>query len=630
MLPPLLLERLRAWWRYGHPLGQIRRGDGCLRARIPSTRWDWQLNRAIHAAAAAATPYDKRVSMHTLRHCFATRICSSKKGRTCRAHPKGGCSDTRKDRHHRRLHQLKVMSAIEQCRSAALGGDTCCAARPGEQPQIAYNSCRNRHCPPSARGSPAHSALARGSPGRPAAGAVLPRRVHAAGADRHNQLLQQGSRLWAAVRDRRPNPAHHRCRPQAPGSPDRGHAGAAHLGLGAHPPSARARHRARRRSRPRRQARCWVGCKPGFFLPVRVLSRLFRRLFLEQLERAHRGGQLRFFGEYADLADRARFAQWLVPLRKTEWVVYAKRPFAGPQAVLAHLSRYTHRVAISNRRLLAFDQRGVTFRWKDYRAKGRTRHKTMTLAAEEFMRRFLLHVLPGRFHRIRHYGLLANAARKENLAAPRALLHQPLPQPGEPRNPSRWRHRPSCAAIAVRHDRHRDAPTPPPHPRPATTPARHEPHRRSHADRALSQPPNPPARWRFASRHGNRVRYRDRVPKTGHPRPASRQASRYGRPNRRYPRLLQQRRPSSNRHSASPLLTPSARPAVSSIEAWTTPALHPTSGGRQRFARAGIDQPLTTPAGGAPRWRTFRSASTFGISDRLDANRSGSSSRPGA
>jgi hypothetical protein len=161
---------------------------------------------------------------------------------------------------------------------------------------------------------------------------------------------------------------------------------------------------------------------------VRVLSRLFRRLSLEQLQLAHRDGQLRFFAQYADLADPQLFAQWLVPLRKSEWVVYAKRPFAGPQAVLAYLSRYTHRVAISNQRLVALDERGVTFRWKDYRAKGRTRYKTMTLAAEEFMRRFLLHVLPGGFHRIRHYGLLANAARKHNLALARALLHQPPPQ----------------------------------------------------------------------------------------------------------------------------------------------------------------------------------------------------------
>jgi hypothetical protein len=131
---------------------------------------------------------------------------------------------------------------------------------------------------------------------------------------------------------------------------------------------------------------------------------------------------LQFFGEHAALADARTFAAWLAPLQQCEWVVYAKRPFAGPAAVLAYLSRYTHRVAISNSRLLALDERGVTFRWKDYRAKGRTRHKTMTLAPDEFMRRFLLHVLPAGFHRIRHYGLLANGARSVNLALARALL----------------------------------------------------------------------------------------------------------------------------------------------------------------------------------------------------------------
>jgi hypothetical protein len=132
---------------------------------------------------------------------------------------------------------------------------------------------------------------------------------------------------------------------------------------------------------------------------------------------------LQFFGEYAGLADPAAFARWVAPLRACEWVVYAKRPFAGPEAVLAYLSRYTHRVAISSQRLLAFDGRGVTFRWKDYRAKGRTRYKTMTLEAGEFMRRFLLHVLPGGFHRIRHYGLLANPVRRASLAKVRELLH---------------------------------------------------------------------------------------------------------------------------------------------------------------------------------------------------------------
>ncbi len=167
----------------------------------------------------------------------------------------------------------------------------------------------------------------------------------------------------------------------------------------------------------------WIPCKPGFFLPVRVLSRLFRRRFLEELQQAHRSGQLQFFGDYAALADATVFAEWLQPLRQCEWVVYAKRPFAGPAAVLAYLSRYTHRVAISNQRLLSLDDRGVTFRWKDYRAKDGMRLKTMTLEPDEFMRRFLLHVLPSGFHRIRHYGLLANAGRRGHLARMRELLH---------------------------------------------------------------------------------------------------------------------------------------------------------------------------------------------------------------
>jgi hypothetical protein len=170
----------------------------------------------------------------------------------------------------------------------------------------------------------------------------------------------------------------------------------------------------------------WISCKPGFFLSVRVLSRLFRRRFLEALSTAQAAGQLQFFGEYAHLADAGAFADWLAPLKKCEWVVYAKRPFAGPAAVLAYLSRYTHRVAIANSRLIALDERGVTFRWKDYRAKGKTRHKTMTLTTDEFIRRFLLHVLPSGFHRIRHYGLLANTGRHDNLARIRELLHVAL------------------------------------------------------------------------------------------------------------------------------------------------------------------------------------------------------------
>ncbi len=155
---------------------------------------------------------------------------------------------------------------------------------------------------------------------------------------------------------------------------------------------------------------------------MRVLSRLFRRLFLEQLNAAHRDGQLQFFGKHEKLEDARAFANYLAPLRKIEWVVYAKRPFAGPKAVLEYLSRYTHRVAISNRRLIRYDHNSVTFTYKDYRAKGRKRHKTMTLATAEFIRRFLIHVLPTGFHRIRHYGLFASHVRANNLARIRELL----------------------------------------------------------------------------------------------------------------------------------------------------------------------------------------------------------------
>ena len=149
-----------------------------------------------------------------------------------------------------------------------------------------------------------------------------------------------------------------------------------------------------------------LACKPGFFLPVRVLSRLFRRLFLEGLAGLHKAGRLAFFGDIAPLADASAFDATLAPLRRCEWVIYAKRPFAGPKAVLAYLSRYTHRVAISNSRLIRLDDKGVTFQWKDYRARGKAPGKAwikpMTLEADEFIRRFLLHVLPSGFHRIRH------------------------------------------------------------------------------------------------------------------------------------------------------------------------------------------------------------------------------------
>jgi len=169
----------------------------------------------------------------------------------------------------------------------------------------------------------------------------------------------------------------------------------------------------------------WVRCRPGFFLPVRVLSRLFRRLFLEALATAFDVGELQFFGDLAGLADRQAFLAYLAPWRKRDWVVYAKRPFAGPEQVLAYLARYTHRVAIGNSRLVELTDEHVSFRWKDYRAKGRAKSKIMQLAAGEFMRRFLMHVLPDGFHRIRHYGLFANGRRAENLARCRALLGDP-------------------------------------------------------------------------------------------------------------------------------------------------------------------------------------------------------------
>ena len=172
----------------------------------------------------------------------------------------------------------------------------------------------------------------------------------------------------------------------------------------------------------------WVTCKPGFFLHVRVLSRLFRRLFLEGLMTLHRADKLSFFGDLSGLSDTGAFATYLAPLRKTEWVVYAKPPFGGPEAVLAYLGRYTHRVAISNSRLISADAQTVTFRWKDYRIKTGNRQKTMRLATGEFIRRFLIHVLPDGFHRIRHYGLLASATRKANITKVRTLLEAPHPE----------------------------------------------------------------------------------------------------------------------------------------------------------------------------------------------------------
>jgi hypothetical protein len=189
----------------------------------------------------------------------------------------------------------------------------------------------------------------------------------------------------------------------------------------------------------------WLSCRPLFLLSVEVLSALFRGLFLDKLRAAYQAGALQFFGEHTRLIDPQAFAAYLAPLWDTEWVVYCKRPFGGPKQVLRYLARYTHRVAISNRRLIACDENGVTFKWKDYRIEGPDRYKLMTLATHEFIRRFLMHVLPAGFHRIRYYGLLATAKRAENVAHARELLMPPIipvdaiqainPHPAEPEKP---------------------------------------------------------------------------------------------------------------------------------------------------------------------------------------------------
>jgi len=323
---------------------------------------------------------------------------------------------------HLSLGQLKVMSAIERCRTAALGGHVLrCEAC--EQIEVAYNSCRDRHCP-KCQGVAARQWLEeREAELLPVeyyhVVFTLPAPIGAIAY--HNKSVIYALLFQAAAETLltiAADPKHLGARigvtlvlhTWGSAMTHHPHVHGIVAGGGLSPDGER-----------------WVACRPGFFLPVRVLSRLFRRRFLERLGDAHQAGALQFFGEHATLADPGAFAEWLQPLREAEWVVYAKRPFAGPAAVLAYLSRYTHRVAISNRRLLALDERGVTFRYKDYRAKGRYRQKTMTVSAEEFMRRFLLHVLPHGFHRIRHYGLLANAQREDNLTRARALLACPPP-----------------------------------------------------------------------------------------------------------------------------------------------------------------------------------------------------------
>jgi Putative transposase/Transposase zinc-binding domain len=322
-------------------------------------------------------------------------------------------------RAHLSLAQLKVMSAIEQCRRAALGGHVLRCEGCGAD-QIAYNCCRNRHCPKCQSAAARRWLDARQADLLPVEyyHVVFTLPAPIAAIAYQNKAVIYGLLFDVAAETLlriAADPKHLGARigvtlvlhTWGSALTHHPHVHGIVPGGGLSADGVR-----------------WISCRPGFFLPVRVLSRLFRRRFLEELDQAYRSGRLHFCGAHAALAEANTFAQWLAPLRQCEWVVYAKRPFAGPAAVLAYLSRYTHRVAISNSRLLCLNERGVTFRWKDYRAKGRTRYKTMTLGADEFMRRFLLHVLPGGFHRIRHYGLLANGSRKASLALARELLHE--------------------------------------------------------------------------------------------------------------------------------------------------------------------------------------------------------------
>jgi hypothetical protein len=325
---------------------------------------------------------------------------------------------------HVSLGQLKVMSAIERCRTAALGGHVA-RCEDCTHTVISYNSCRNRHCP-KCQGEAAKQWLAeREADLLPVAYYhivfTLPAPIgdiaYQNKAEIYDILFKASAETVTTIAA---DPKHLGARV--------GITSVLHTWGSAltHHPHV---HMIVPGGGISLDGTRWVSCRPGFFLPVRVLSRLFRGLFLERLLAAHAAGRLTFFGAYAALADRQAFAAYLAPLRHTEWVVYAKKPFGGPQAVLAYLSRYTHRVAIANSRLVAYDGDSVTFRWKDYRLDGRERFKTMTLPTFEFIRRFLIHVLPSGFHRIRHYGLFASASRSDNIARARELLAVPPPQP---------------------------------------------------------------------------------------------------------------------------------------------------------------------------------------------------------
>jgi len=328
---------------------------------------------------------------------------------------------------HLSFGQLRVMSAIEACRTAALGGHVT-RCEECSYLDIAYNSCRNRHCPKCQAAAAYDWLEARRAELLPVPyyhvvftlpapiadiaytnKAVIYDLLFKASAETMLTIAADpkhlGARIaitavlhtWGSAMTHHPHV--HMIVPGGGLSPD---------------------------------GKRWIAAKPNFFLPVLVLSRLFRRLMLEKLAAVHKAGKLTFFGEHAHLADAKAFTAFLAPLKRTRWFVYSKRPFAGPEAVLAYLARYTHRVAISNSRLIAADAESVTFKVKDYRIEGPGRYTTMTLGTHEFIRRFLLHVLPKGFHRIRHYGLLASGTRDESMALARELLEVPASTATDP------------------------------------------------------------------------------------------------------------------------------------------------------------------------------------------------------
>ena len=331
---------------------------------------------------------------------------------------------------HLSLHQLKIMSAVENCRTAAMGGHVEACEDCGHW-RVAYNSCRNRHCP-KCQGAAARAWLAEREADLLPVGYfhvvfTLPAEISAIALQNkalvYDLLFRTASETMQII------------------AADPRHLGA-RIGITAvlHTwGSALTHHPHIHMIVPgggiSRDGERWVSARPAFLLPVRVLGALFRRLFLTRLLALYQEGRLGFFGTMAHLAERRAFLRHLSPVRKKRWVIYAKPPFAGPEAVLAYLSRYTHRVAISNSRLLRFDDAGVTFRYKDYRRNGAERQQVMTLEAGEFIRRFLLHDLPRGFHRIRHYGLLASGTRRDNLERARQLLEVAPPAKDAPAEP---------------------------------------------------------------------------------------------------------------------------------------------------------------------------------------------------